>query len=342
MNVPSSATVCRRVNERRGRVGPMAEHPLLGKSVVVTRPEEQAGALVEPLENLGAEVLLVPTIRIVPVPLNDEIRAAVARLSTYQLVIFTSANGVAEFLARMRECGVGPDALAGATVAAVGPRTAAALAAHGVTAGIVPEESVAEGLLDALEAEGRGRPAAAGRAPVVGSVGGAAPASTESTPAASWRVLHPRARKAREVLPDTLREWGATVDVLPVYDTVAVERLALPFARIAAADYLTFTSASTVERFVELAERALRAAERPGVAGEDGGGAAAEEGEGAAAEASEGAGRPLAERLAGARIVTIGPATSAAVRAQGLTVAVEAAEHDIHGLVAAIVADAAS
>jgi len=313
----------------------MAEHPLLGKSVVVTRPEEQAGALVEPLENLGAEVLLVPTIRIVPVPLNDEIRAAVARLSTYQLVIFTSANGVAEFLARMRECGVGPDALAGATVAAVGPRTAAALAAHGVTAGIVPEESVAEGLLDALEAEGRGRPAAAGRAPVVGSVGGAAPASTESTPAASWRVLHPRARKAREVLPDTLREWGATVDVLPVYDTVAVERLALPFARIAAADYLTFTSASTVERFVELAERALRAAERPGVAGEDGGGAAAEEGEGAAAEASEGAGRPLAERLAGARIVTI-------VRAQGLTVAVEAAEHDIHGLVAAIVADAAS
>ncbi len=320
----------------------MAEHPLLGKSVVVTRPEEQAGALVEPLENLGAEVLLVPTIRIVPVPLNDEIRAAVARLSTYQLVIFTSANGVAEFLARMRECGVGPDALAGATVAAVGPRTAAALAAHGVTAGIVPEESVAEGLLDALEAEGRGRPAAAGRAPVVGSAGGGASASTQPARATPLRVLLPRARKAREVLPDTLREWGATVDVLPVYDTVAVERLALPFARIAAADYLTFTSASTVERFVELAERALRAAERPGVAGEDGGGAAAEEGEGAAAEASEGAGRPLAERLAGARIATIGPATSAAVRAQGLTVAVEAAEHDVHGLVAAIVADAAS
>ncbi|HQJ98811.1 MAG TPA: uroporphyrinogen-III synthase [Thermoleophilia bacterium] len=321
----------------------MAEHPLLGKSVVVTRPEEQAGALVEPLENLGAEVLLVPTIRIVPVPLNDEIRAAVARLSTYQLVIFTSANGVAEFLACMRECGAGPDALAGATVAAVGPRTAAALAAHGVTAGIVPEESVAEGLLDALEAEGRGRPAAAGRAPVVaGSAGVSASASTQPARATPLRVLFPRARKAREVLPDTLREWGATVDVLPVYDTVAVERLALPFARIAAADYLTFTSASTVERFVELAERALRAAERPGVAGEDGGGAAAEEGEGAAAEASEGAGRPLAERLAGARIATIGPATSEAVRAQGLTVAVEAAEHDVHGLVAAIVADAAS
>ncbi len=270
----------------------MGERPLLGKSVVVTRPAEQADALARPLENLGAEVLLVPTIRIVPVPLNDEIRAAIARLSEYQLVIFTSVNGVAEFLGRMRECGVSPEALAGATVAAIGPRTAAALAAQGVKVGVVPEEFVAEGLLAALDEAGQGgMPTAPRGAPL--------------------RVLVARAREAREVLPDTLRERGALVDVLPVYETVPVEALALPLERIAAADYLTFTAASTVRRFAELAEK-------------------------------EGAGRPLSERLAGARIVSIGPATSEAVRALGLTVAVEAADHDVHGLVSAILADVAS
>ena len=104
----------------------MGERPLLGQSVVVTRPAEQAEGLAQPLENLGAEVVLAPTIRIVPVPLNDEIRAAVERLAEYRLVIFTSVNGVAEFLGRLSECGRTPEALAGATVAAVGPRTAAA------------------------------------------------------------------------------------------------------------------------------------------------------------------------------------------------------------------------
>ncbi len=261
----------------------MGERPLTGKRIVVTRPAEQAEALAGPLENLGAEVLLVPTIRIVPVPLNDEIRATLARLESYQLVVFTSVNGVAEFFGRMRECGVSLAALAGATVAAIGPRTAAALAAQGVEVGIVPEDYVAEGLLAAL-----------------GAAGGPS----------EVRVLLARAREAREVLPDTLREWGATVDVLPVYETVPVERLGLPVPEIAAADYLTFTAASTVRRFAELA------AGPPG--------------------------EPLAERLAGARIASIGPATSAAACALGLTVAVEASDHDMHGLVSAILADVAS
>jgi uroporphyrinogen III methyltransferase/synthase len=280
----------------------MGERPLVGKTVVVTRPAEQAEALARPLENLGAEVLLAPTIRIVPVPLNDEIRAAVARLPEYQLIVFTSVNGVAEFLGRMRECDRSPEDLAGATVAAIGPRTAAALAAQGVRAGVVPEEFVAEGLLNALEATGTRRGA---------------------------RVLIPRAREAREILPDTLRERGATVDVLPVYETEPVEELAVPLERIAASDYITFTAGSTVRRFVELAERAT-AAERPDP--------------GAARPAPPevtGAGRPLAERLGGARICSIGPATTAVLGEVGLRVALEAAEHTMHGLVTAILADVA-
>ena len=263
----------------------MGERPLAGRTVVVTRPAEQAEALAQPLEDLGAEVLLAPTVRIVPVPLNDEIRAAIERLGDYHLVVFTSVNGVAEFLGRLRECGRSPADLSGATVAAVGPRTAAALSAQGVALGVVPEEFVAEGLLGALESAGAGHGA---------------------------RVLLPRARAAREVLPDTLRKRGATVDVLPVYDSEPVEELAIPFACIAAADYLTFTAGSTVRRFVELALKAV------------------------------GAGPPLVERLAGARICSIGPATSEVLRDLGLPVAVEAAEHTMHGLVTAILADVAS
>ena len=268
----------------------MGERPLLGKTVVVTRPVAQAEALASPLENLGAEVLLAPTVRIVPVPLNAEIRAAIERLPEYQLVVFTSVNGVAEFLGRLRECGRSPDALAGTTVAAIGPRTAAALAAQGVMAGLVPEEFVAEGLLAALDVSGAARGA---------------------------RVLLPRAREAREVLPDILRARGAVVDVLPVYDSEPVDELAIPFESIAAADYLTFTAGSTARRFAQLALRHLDATD------------------------AAGAGRPLSERLAGVRICSIGPATSEVVRDLGLSVALEAAEHTIHGLVTAILADVA-
>jgi uroporphyrinogen III methyltransferase/synthase len=284
----------------------VGERPLVGKTVVITRPAEQAESLARPLENLGAEVMLAPTIRIVPVPLNDDIRAAIARLSEYQLVVFTSVNGVAEFLGRMRECGRSPEDLAGATIAAIGPRTAAALAAQGVKAGVVPEEFVAEGLLKALGSTGAGR----------GS-----------------RVLIPQASEAREVLPDTLRERGATVDVLPVYDTEPVDKLAVPLAHIAAADYITFTASSTVSRFVELAERAMSAetaggaADRPATEVAAGGGSA---------------GRPLVERLSGARICAIGPVTAQTLRDLGLPVAIEAAEHTMHGLVRAILADAAA
>ncbi len=327
----------------------MGERPLVGTSVVVTRPAEQAEALAGPLENLGAEVLLVPTIRIVPVPLNDEIRAAVARLHEYRLVILTSVNGVAELLGRMEECGVGPEALDGVTVAAIGPRTAAALAARGVRVGVVPEEYVAEGLLAALQAAEQGESDGAVEAMELGSRAGAfAGRRGERAQGAPVRVLLARAREAREVLPDTLRERGAIVDVLPVYDTVAVTELAQPLERIVAADYLTFTAASTVRRFVELAERAACEEEAGpasgGVPADAPGDASAEDRPAVVRPFAERLDvvRPLAERLARARIVSIGPATSQAARALGLVVALEAADHDVHGLISAIVADVAS
>jgi uroporphyrinogen III methyltransferase/synthase len=261
------------------------DRPLAGRTVVVTRPREQAASLAEPLEALGAEVLLVPTIRIVPRPLDDEVAAVLRELAAYQLVVFTSTNAVrvfAGYLARGTDDGAMP---AGPAVAAVGPATAAALDRYGLACHLVPDEYVAEGLVDALE----GTDAAA----------------------AGARVLIPCARDARDVLPETLRARGAEVHVLPIYDTVAADELTEPVERLEAADYITFTSASTAKRLAGLLEDA------PGDAG-----------------------RPLAERLAGVRLCSIGPITSRALRDLGLTVAVEAREYTAAGLVAAIAAEA--
>jgi uroporphyrinogen III methyltransferase/synthase len=265
--------------------------PLEGRTVVVTRPREQAASLAEALEDLGAEVLLAPTIRIVPRTLDDEIvRTVVNDLPDQRLVIFTSTNGVGIFLDYITELGLPFASLDDAVVAAIGPRTAAALEARGVACDVVADDFVAEGLLDTLE--------------------------KRAVPLAGTRVLIPSARLARTVVPDALRASGALVTVLPVYDTVPVERLEVPAARIEGADYVTFTSSSTAQQFVALMEAAGTRG-GPGVAA-----------------------RLLAERLAGARLCSIGPVTSETLRESGLTVAVEAREYTAAGLAAAIALDA--
>jgi uroporphyrinogen III methyltransferase/synthase len=261
--------------------------PLEGKTVVVTRPRAQAASLVEPLEHLGAEVLLAPTIRIVPRALDDKIvRVVVNELPDYRLIIFTSVNGVEVFLAYLTELGLPLATLDDAIVAAVGPKTASALEERGVACDVVADDFIAEGLLETLEKRG------------------VAPAGT--------RVLIPAARLARTVLPDALRANGAIVDVLPVYDTVPEERLQAPVEQIERAAFITFTSGSTAREFVALMEAT-----------------GARDGRG-------GAGRPLAERLSGAALCSIGPATSDTLRELGLPVAVEASEHTAAGLVEAI------
>jgi uroporphyrinogen III methyltransferase / synthase len=269
------------------------DRPLEGKTVVVTRPREQAASLAEALVGLGAEVLPAPTIRIVPRTLDDEIvRIVVNDLLGYRLLIFTSVNGVNIFLDYVAELGLPLAALDDAVVAAIGPTTAAALEARGVACDVVADDFVAEGLLDTLE--------------------------KRAVPLAGTRVLIPSARLARTVIPDALRASGAVVTVLPVYDTVPAERLEVPAARIEGADYITFTSSSTAQQFVALMETA-------GARGGQGGAA-----------------RPLAERLAGARLCSIGPVTSETLRELGLPVAVEAVEYTAEGLVAALAADVAS
>ncbi|MCI0372228.1 MAG: uroporphyrinogen-III synthase, partial [candidate division NC10 bacterium] len=201
--------------------------PLFGKTVVVTRAREQAGTFTRLLEEAGAEVLEAPAIAFEPPASWALLDEALARLDRYAWVVFTSANSVRAFAARLVARGVDWRAPGVCRLAAIGPATAEALAVYGMRADRVAEEFTAEGLLAALRDE----------------------------PVAGKRFLLPRAEVARETLPVELRRRGATVDVVPVYRTVpdlraaATLREALQARRVAA---VAFTSSSTVQNFVEM------------------------------------------------------------------------------------------
>jgi uroporphyrinogen-III synthase len=292
------------------------------------------------LRELGAEVILAPVIRIVPRPLDEEARRVLAGVAAYDLLVFTSVNGVRIFADDLDEAGPGlsalkaPGADLGAdlgaalgrrpVLAAIGPATAAALEARGLACDVVPEDYVAEGLLAALERRG------------------VAPAGA--------RVLIPRAAEARSVLPDTLRRRGACVDVLPVYDTLPADRLEVPRERLERAGFITFTSSSTVRAFVDLFARETRAGDvsvaagdTPAVVGDVSGPGDASaagsdvSGSGDAPAASGDVAAGVADSLAAVKLCSIGPVTSATLHEYGLPVAVEAREYTTAGLVAAIV-----
>jgi len=256
--------------------GPARRRPLAGRRVAVTRAREQAVELVRELEALGAEVVAAPTIRIARLVDLTALRAALTRDPPYDWIVFTSQNAVHAVCDQLPEWDLAPRDVARAAVAAIGPATAEALVRHGVVPDLVPDRFVAEAVVSSLAARGdvRGK-----------------------------TILLPRAREARDALPDGLRVLGAVVDVIPVYQTIcetgdgsglAAELLA---GRI---DLVTFTSSSTVRGFVDLV------------------------------------GRPAAAsgRFAAA---VIGPVTAGTARELGITVAIEALDYTVPGLVAAIV-----
>jgi uroporphyrinogen III methyltransferase/synthase len=270
---PPAATVIGPVAGRRKAIEWLQRRPLHGVRVVVTRARAQASELARRLASLGADPVELPAIRIEPRIESDEVRRAVAGIGGYELICLTSPNGVETLCAAMVAQGRDARALAGATVAAIGPGTAAALREVGVIADVVPERSVAEALVEALE-------------PI---------------PVEGKRVLVARAAEARDVLPDALSERGANVDVIALYDTVAEAPSEDEVAAAAGAEFITFTSASTVRNLVDA----------------------------------------LGDRLPReAKVISIGPITSEAARTAGLEVHAEAERHDIDGLVEAVLAAA--
>lgn len=207
----------------REQIAWFEDRPLFGRKVVVTRARPGAGALAGRLTALGAEVLELPVIRIESRLDSAEIERTVNRLDAYDLVCLTSPNGVELFFEALETHGLDARALSGARIAAIGPGTAGALAAHGIDADLVPERSVAEGLVEAI----------AGLRPAPG------------------RVLLARAAGARRLIPDSLRKMGIGFDDPGLYETFAERPGEEALAGLADADWITFTSGSAVQSLTE-------------------------------------------------------------------------------------------
>jgi uroporphyrinogen III methyltransferase/synthase len=206
------------------------ERPLFGKRIVVTRSVEQAGELIEMLEERGAEAIPAPTIRIAPPEDPSELERVCAEAGTFDWIVFTSGNAVDSFMDRLLAISDVRD-LKGVRICAIGPSTASRLARYGIRVDLMPPEFRAEAVVDALQATGslKGR-----------------------------RFLLPRADIARDVLADELRNAGADVVDVAAYRTIPaspeqdgspdIYRMLLD-RKI---DAVTFTSASTVRNFVAM------------------------------------------------------------------------------------------
>jgi len=251
--------------------------PLAGRRIVVTRARSQARSFVEALESLGAEAFEFPTIEIVPPESYEALDGAINKIAEYDWIIFTSVNGVGCFASRLAVRKKNPSALRKMRVAAIGPETAKALDSLGVAPHVVPEEFRAEAVLAKLRPEEmRGR-----------------------------KVLIPRAAEARDVLAQTLRQWGAAVDVVEAYRTIIPKNDTSGMRALllgGKADVVTFTSSSTVKNFAALLEA-----------------------------------KNLKQLLAATAVACIGPITQATAEEMGIRVDVVSRDYTVAGLTQAIV-----
>lgn len=267
---PPSVTVVGPVAALGDELAWLGRGPLGGVSVTVTRPRAQASGLARSLRDLGARV--VEAAAIVPQPLAF----AVPDLADVDLLVFSSPNGVARFFEELKATHRDARALYGIAVAVIGPGTAAAVRAHGVEPDFVPKKAVGESLAELV---------------------------------AGFEVEHAivvRARGGRDIIRRTLDERGTDVTLIEPYVTVAEQLDARTRERALAADWATFTSASSARFFCAAV------------------------------------GGAQVVRESGIKLASIGPITTEALREQGLEPDVEATEHTPGGLVDALVAAAAA
>ncbi|MEE8471441.1 MAG: uroporphyrinogen-III C-methyltransferase [Dehalococcoidia bacterium] len=222
---PPAVVVVGSVVQLRSKLRWYDNQPLFGKRVLVTRSRHQASALSELLAQKGAEPIEMPVIEIEAMADYQELDKALASLSSYAWLIFTSVNGVEAFFARLLKLGLDARELKGAGICAIGPATVQALKQHGLLVDYMPEEYVSESIIK-----------------------GFADMDLQSK-----RVLLPRAEKARPELVEGLRSLGARVDEIPVYRTVQPAQTSSQGKRLlmnGEVDITTFTSSSTVHNLV--------------------------------------------------------------------------------------------
>lgn len=268
------------VADLMGSLGWFEGLPLFGRRIVVTRAEHQAAELSLKLRELGAQPIEMPVIAIEPPTDGPAAERAVSSVSEYDIVVFTSPNGVAAFFERLARQERDSRLLGGVTVAAMGPGTAQALNANGIKADIVPDRFIAEALAEAL---------------ITAGVNGK-------------KILLFRAQVARDVLPRLLSEANAAVEDVAAYSTSAPEVSDERFSRVfGEADAITFTSGSAAANLGRIVEEKRRN------------------------------GSVDFSTVAVPPVVSIGPITSRAAREAGFTVAAEATEYTIEGVVNALV-----
>lgn len=205
----------------------MAAKPLCNRIILVTRARSQAGVFTEMLRAHGAQVIEVPTIGIRPRP-EEELDRSFMDLEHYNWILFTSVNTVDVFFNWLKGSQAGR---LNCKICAIGPATAQGIKARGYPVDLQPKLYQAEGILEGFSKLYTGR-------------------------LSGLRILLPRAAAARELLPAELTRRGATVDVVPVYDTVIPEEsrgALIDLLSKVKPDLVTFTSSSTVRNFATMA-----------------------------------------------------------------------------------------
>jgi hydroxymethylbilane synthase len=257
--------------------------PLHGRRVILTRAVKQSGEMTRSLETLGAEVVSCPTIEIKAPSSWEQLDRALIHLSWYDWLVFTSVNGVEYFLWRMDTLGHGRGELGFHRICAVGRKTAEKLESENISVDLTPERFTAEALVEEFTAR-------FAHQRLYGS-----------------RMLLPASRTTRDVIRPAMEKIGVYVEVVEAYRTVTPAAKGENVARLFrgdGADYIVFTSPSTVENLAAILET-----------------------------------DHLAPHLAKTRVACIGPVTAEAARSHGLTVHIQPEEHTGKAIVAAIVAD---
>lgn len=251
--------------------------PLAGKRIVVTRAHKQAEGLSSLLRQFGAEVIEAPVIEIRPPDSYEALDAALNDSMQYDWLILTSVNGVEALFARLDALGLSVDSLQHLKIAAIGPATEERVQDYGLVVDIVPQRYVAEEVVRALRKFTKGE-----------------------------KVLLVRARVARDVIPQQLRNAGADVEVVEAYQTVVPESAKADMQRAFSGsrppDAITFTSSSTVKNFLSV------------IVGTD-----------------------IPAKLAKVKFASIGPVTSDTLHEYGLPVHEEADEYTMEGLTQALI-----